>query len=52
MKHGKNPTVKQRKQIQAARLDSDDWLVAKVFSDRLILVHRHAGHLREIETGR
>lgn len=52
MKHGKNPTVKQRKQIQAARLNPENWLVAKVFSDRLILVHRHAGHSREIKVGR
>ena len=52
MKQGKNPTVKQRKQIQAARLNPENWLVAKVFPDKLILVHRHAGHSREIKIGR
>ena len=52
MKQGKNPTVKQRKAIAAARRNPDNWLVAKVFPDRLILVHRHAGHSQESKIGR
>ena len=52
MKHGKNPTVKQRKQIQAARLNSDNWLIEKVYPDKLRLAHRHTGTIREIMTGR
>ena len=52
MKQGKNPTVKQREAIAAARLNTDNWLVAKVFPDRLILVHRHTGSLCEIKIGR
>lgn len=52
MKQGKNPTVKQRQAIATARFNTDNWLVAKVFPDRLILVHRHTGNSREIKIGR
>lgn len=52
MKHGKNPTVRQRKSIQAAKLNPDNWLVEKVYADRLTLVHRHTGHERDILFGR
>ena len=46
MKHGKNPTVKQSKIIQANKLNSDNWLVSKVYPDKLELVHRHTGCTR------
>lgn len=41
MKNGKKPTYEQRKLIQAARLDSHDWLVVKDTSTELVLVHRY-----------
>lgn len=52
MKHGKKPTVKQKKAIQAARLNSDNRLVEKVFPDRLTLVHRYTGSKKDIPFGR
>lgn len=48
MKHGKNPTRVQKKIISEYRLNADNWLVEKVFSDKLRLIHRHTGHVREV----
>lgn len=48
MKHGKNPTVKQMKAIRAARLNPENWLVEKVYPDKLALIHRYTEHKKEI----
>ncbi|TFE02859.1 DUF6906 family protein [Jeotgalibacillus salarius] len=48
MKHGKKPTVAQRKLIKACNLNSDNWLVSKVVDDMLVLVHRYTGTVRKI----
>lgn len=40
MKHGKKPTVAQRKLIQAWGLDPSVWLVYKSTPNELYLVHR------------
>ena len=41
MKHGKKPTVAQRKYISAHKLNAENWLVAKDTSTEMVLVHRH-----------
>lgn len=41
MKHGKKPTVAQRKFIQSKRLNPANWYVTKDTPDRMELVHRH-----------
>ena len=41
MKHGKKPTVNQRKFIQSKRLNPENWYVTKDTPDRMELVHRH-----------
>lgn len=41
MKHGKKPTVQQRKFIQKCGLDPAVWLVVKDTPDRMELVHRY-----------
>lgn len=42
MKHGKKPTVSQRKLIQKWNLDPAVWLVTKDTPERMELVHRHS----------
>ena len=41
MKHGKKPTVAQRKLMQKWKLNSEDWLVVKDELSKMTLVHRH-----------
>lgn len=41
MKHGKKPTVAQRKLMEKRRLKGEDWLVVKDTPNEMILVHRH-----------
>ena len=42
MKHGKKPTVSQRKLIQKWNLDPAVWLVTNDMPDRMELVHRYS----------
>ena len=41
MKHGKAPTVAQKKLLKEKRLDPDNWLVVKNQPDRMEIVHRY-----------
>ena len=41
MKHGKKPTVAQRKLIKSKRLNPENWLVVKDEPHLMTLVHRH-----------
>lgn len=41
MKHGKRPTVQQRKLMTKWKLNSADWLVVKDTPEEMLLVHRH-----------
>ena len=40
MKHGKRPTVAQRKYIQSFRLNAENWLVVKDSPEEFVIVHR------------
>lgn len=40
MKHGKRPTVAQRKLMQSRRLDPGMWLVVKDTPEKMEIVHR------------
>ena len=42
MKHGKKPTIAQRKMMQTFGLNSENWLVVKDTPEQLVLVHRHS----------
>lgn len=42
MKHGKKPTVAQRKLMEHWNLDSSKWLVVKDTDTAMVLVHRHS----------
>ena len=41
MKHGKKPTVAQRKLMTKWKLDLRDWLVERETLTELVLIHRH-----------
>ena len=41
IKHGKRPTVQQRKLMTKWKLNSEDWLVVKDEPTQMTLVHRH-----------
>ena len=41
MKHGKKPTVAQRKLMAKWKLDWRDWLVERDDHRRMVIVHRH-----------
>lgn len=49
MKHGKRPTVEQKKAITAAGLDWREWLIVKSLPDVLTIQHRESGKTRVIE---
>ena len=41
MKHGKKPTLKQKKLMQASGHNSGDWLVVKDTSEVMVIQDRH-----------
>lgn len=51
MKHGKRPTVAQKKLMQANRLNSENWLVVKDLPGVMLVVNRESGRTREIRKG-
>lgn len=48
MKHGKKPTVAQRKLMEKWKLDWRDWLVTSDTPERLELVHRLFERTRKV----
>lgn len=42
MKHGKRPTVAQKKLMQQWGLNAADWLVVKDTPGEMVVVHRHS----------
>ena len=48
MKHGKNPTVKQKKLLTKLHLGYENWLIVKDTPDILTIVHRISGEQRTI----
>ncbi|ADY55109.1 hypothetical protein Sgly_0752 [Syntrophobotulus glycolicus DSM 8271] len=51
MKHGKNPTRKQKIMIKKVGLNPDNWLVVKNTTDQLCLINRESGRTKEIPYG-
>lgn len=47
MKHGKNPSKKQKIFIKSWGLNPENWLVTVDAPDRMELVHRHNDSLRK-----
>ena len=51
MKHGKNPTRKQKMLMQAAGYNYEDWLVVKDTAEEMIIQNRAADKAQpEIQT--
>lgn len=48
MKHGKNPTMKQKKLMKSARLNSDNWLVVKDTTTEMVIQNRQTDRIRTI----
>ena len=48
MKHGKSPTVKQKKLIESRRLNSSDWLVERDTTEKMVIVSRCGKRKRNI----
>lgn len=48
MKHGKKPTVAQRKLMEKWKLDWRDWLVVKDTPEKMELVHRLFERTRKV----
>lgn len=51
MKHGKKPTVAQRKLMAKWKLDSRDWLVERDTLTEMVLIHRHFDKIKIIPKG-
>ena len=52
MKHGKKPTVRQAKILQAKRLDPDNWLIERETPEEMVIVHRYGNTKRIIRKER
>jgi hypothetical protein len=50
MKHGKNPTVAQKKFIHKWGLDPTVWLVVKDTPEQMVLVHRYSDKTTKVVT--
>ena len=48
MKHGKNPTLRQKKLLAKCRLNPDNWLVVKDTPEIFEVVHRLSGKARAL----
>lgn len=48
MKHGKNPTVKQKKILKGKGLNPDNWLIIKNQPDSMEIIHRLSMKTRTI----
>ncbi len=42
MKHGRNPSARQRAIIKASGLNVENWLIVKDTPEKMVLVHRHS----------
>ena len=51
MKHGKNPTVKQKKILKDYGLNCENWLIVKDNSFETVIIHRHTNTTRTIKKG-
>ena len=48
MKHGKRPTVRQKKLMRELGITNDSWLVERETNDELVIVHRLTDKTRVI----
>ena len=48
MKHGKKPTVAQKKMLKSWHLNLEDWLIVKKEADKITIIHRYTDTVRYI----
>jgi membrane-bound lytic murein transglycosylase MltF len=48
MKHGRKPTLNQKKIIKSAGLNPDNWLIVKNLSNELHIAHRNTKSKRVV----
>lgn len=48
LKHGKKPTVRQKKLMAEWHLNYENWLVVKDTPTEMVIVHRATGKIRVI----
>lgn len=51
MKHGKKPTVRQKKMLKEYGLNYENWLIVKDTPLEMVIVHRHTDNVRRIDKG-
>lgn len=51
MKHGKAPTVAQKKLLKAKHLDPANWLVERDTPEQMVIIHRFGQSVRVIRKG-
>ena len=49
MKHGKRPTVRQKKLMSKMGLNVENWLVERETKDEFVIIHRISGRTRTIK---
>ena len=49
MKHGKNPTVRQKKLISGMGLNVENWLIERETDAEVVIVHRQSNTTRKIK---
>ena len=48
MKHGKNPTMEQKKLMTKWHMNCENWLVVKDTPEEMLVMHRDSGRTRSI----
>lgn len=51
MKHGKNPTKRQKIFLRKLKLNPENWLIVKDCCECFEIVHRLTGNRRRLERG-
>lgn len=49
MKHGKNPTLKQKKELAKRKLNYENWSVIKDTPEKLEIINRDSGKTRTLK---
>lgn len=49
MRHGKRPTVRQKKLIKSMKLNPDNWLVITENKEQITLVHRDTNTAKVVQ---
>lgn len=46
MKHGKRPTVRQKRYLKMVGLNPENWLIERDTASEVVVIHRYTGHTR------